>query len=61
LLDALQREGIISSNHPASGFFRAVVTQSYLLIPQGIASIFCLVFSFLLEPMEPSCTNLNLP
>ncbi len=30
--------------------FSAVVTQSYLLILQGIASISCLILSFLLEP-----------
>jgi len=30
--------------------FRAVVTQSYLLILQGITSISCLILSSLLEP-----------
>jgi hypothetical protein len=30
--------------------FRAVVTKSYLLILQGIASISCLILPFLLEP-----------
>jgi hypothetical protein len=40
------RDGV----EPPTPAFSAVVAQSYLLILQGIASISCLILSFLLEP-----------